>query len=314
MKIPPLYSVAYPPHRHRGRTIPGLMAETLVALVPVAAMAALNFGMDAVRVMSLCMVTAVAVEIVSLKAMERDITSWDLSPLVTGLVFSMLLPASAPWWLAVTGTATSMILGRMIFGGLGGSPLCAPAVGWAVLMLSWPDLMDPNLSLLGYEFTAPLSQLKYFGGQTVSHIQWQTLLLGEQLGGLGAVQTGAALAGGLFLVLRRHIRLVVPLCFLAGVWITASIYHSIDQAAYAPPLFHLLAGGAVFGAFFLATEHSATPSRKLSMAAFGLLGGALVVIIRVYGIYPDGTPFAVLLANLMAPLLDRMEPRPWGRR
>ena len=238
----------------------------------------------------------------------------NYSALVVGVLFAFLLPATAPWWLVVVGAAVSMILGSMVFGGLGGNPLNPAIVGWAVLSISWPDLVDINGTLLRWDLVYPVAELKYFGVEAVKNLSLTDMLLGVKLGGLGAAQVLALIAGGLYLIARGLLRLYIPLSFLAGVFLTALIYYLIDPAVYASPVFHLLAGSVILAAFFLMPETSSSPTGRTAMILYGLVGGALVVIIRTYGIYPDGVPFAVLLANLLTPLLDLIQPKPFGGR
>ncbi|MEF2232265.1 MAG: RnfABCDGE type electron transport complex subunit D [Pseudodesulfovibrio sp.] len=310
--LEPLLVVCMPPHVHCGRTIKGYMGETLIALLPAAIMALIAFGLGAARVMALSCAVAVTAECLCNRITGREQSVDDLSAIHTGMLFAFLLPASAPWWLVSVGATASIVLGKMIYGGLGANPLASPLVGWALCRISWPRFMDTNATMLGLELPAPLQQLKFFGLESVQSIDAASLLAGRQLGGLGEIQVAALLAGGLFLLARRHIRWEIPVGFLAGVAATAWIYQLIDPATYAPPLFHLLAGGTVFGAFFLATEPASTPVGLIPSLLFGLMAGTMVVIIRVYGVYPDGVPFAVLLANLFTPLLDRIRPRPFG--
>ena len=309
-----ILTVSPPPHWHCGRTIPRFMLETIVALLPAAILAVAFFGLDAVRVMALSCATAVAAEALCTRIMEREQSVQDFSALLTGLLFSFLLPASAPWWLVMVGSGAGVVLGRMVFGGLGGNPLCAPLVGWAVCRLSWSGYMDVDATMLYTSLSSPLAQLKYFGVEAASQFGYVDLLLGRQLAGLGTSHVLALLAGGVFLLLRRHIRPDIPLAFLAGVFLTATVFYLMDSGSFADPLFHLLTGSVVFGAFFLATDCSSSPVGHLPMILFGLVAGALTILIRAYGVYPDGVPFAILLANLLTPLLDRIRPKPFGGR
>jgi len=288
------------------------MAENLVALMPAVIMAIYIFGLGALRVMALSCAVAVMSEAICNKLMKREQSIDDFNGLLTGLLFAFLLPASAPWWLVTIGASSSIILGKMIFGGLGGNPLSAPLVGWALCRISWGEFMDTNATMLSSNLAAPLQQLKYFGLESIQTIESSALIMGEQLGGLGEVHIAALLVGGLFLIIRRHISWVIPTGFIAGVLITGWIYNLIDPTTYATPLFHLLAGGTIFGAFFLATDPAASPIGRIPCILFGLIAGAMVIVIRVYGIYPDGVPFAILLANLFTPLLDRIRPKPFG--
>ena len=310
--LEPILTVCMPPHVHCGRTIQGYMRDTLIALLPAAILAVAAFGMGAVRVMALSCAVAVVTEALCNRRMHFEQSLNDLSALHTGLLFSFLLPASAPWWLVTIGAASSIFLGKMVYGGLGGNPLCTPLVGWALCRISWPKFMDTNATMLNFDLPAPLQQLKYFGPDSVSAIDPMSLLTGQQLGGLGEVQVAALIAGGVFLIARRHIRWEIPAAFMAGVMLTAWIYQLIGPTAYGSPLLHLLAGGTVFGAFFLATEPASSPIGLIPSLLFGLIAGAMVIIIRVYGMYPDGVPFAILLANLFTPLLDRIRPKPFG--
>ena len=228
--------------------------------------------------------------------------------------FAFLLPANAPWWLVMLGAALAIGLGKMAFGGLGANAVNTALVGWAMLYVSWPALMDPNSMQLDTSFIDPLVRLKYFGAGAVSHIGLTDLLLGNQIGGLGASQAGALFIGGSYLAARGTIRWEIALSFFVGVFLTAALYNVIDAERFATPFFHLCTGSTFLGGFFLATEWASSPGRQIPMMLYGLIGGAMVIIIRVYGIYPDGVPFAILLINLLAPLLDSIHPKPFGAR
>ncbi|NDV20572.1 electron transporter RnfD [Pseudodesulfovibrio sp. JC047] len=310
--LAPILTVASPPHIHCGRTIHRYMLDTLLALCPAVIMAVVIFGMNALRVMALSCAVAVVTDVLCSHLMKREQAVNDWSSLLTGLLFAFLLPASTPWWLVLIGSSASIFLGKMIFGGLGSTPLCAPLVGWTLCRISWGDIMDTNATMLHSQLPAPLQQLKFFGLESIRSIEYSSLALGKQLGGLGEVHILVMVLGGLFLLFRRHIRWSIPTGFILGLLLTAWIYFLIDPTTYAPPFFHLMAGGALFGAFFLATDPASSPIGTIPSLLFGFMAGAMVIIIRVYGIYPDGVPFAILLANLFTPLLDRIRPKPFG--
>lgn len=311
---PSLHTVTAPPFWHCGRTVTGDMYRLLVALVPAALLGVYRFGYDALTVLAVAGLTAVITETLIQRLMEQSPSAHDFTALADGILLAFLLPATAPWWLVVVGSAVTIILGRMVFGGFGGSPVCAPAVGWCVLTVSWPAYMDLNGMLLRWDLVEPLSELKYFGVEAISGVSLSSLVFGQNLGALGASQAGLVLAAGVALLCIGQIRWYIPVSYLAGVFGTALIYWLIDPQLYASPLFHLLAGTTMFTAFFLLPYPSASPVFRIPMILFGLMAGALTILIRVYGIYPDGAPFAVLLANLCTPLLDLIQPKPFGGR
>lgn len=308
----PVLTVSAPAHVHCGRTIRNTALETIFALVPAAGFAIWHYHLLAVRVLALSCFTAVAAETICLMIMKRQVEADNYTTLLYGLLIGFLMPPASPWWLVVLGSSFSIIIGRMIFGGLGTSPLCAPLVGWAILTVSWPDLMDFDMTMLSSELTYPLSQLKNFGPEMLDEYSLKSLLLGYQLGGTGAAQSGAILIGGIFLLARKKIRPDIPFAFICGVSITALIFYLVDPFEYGSPEYHLLCGSTLFGAFFLATDSSSSPVGHIPMLAYGFTAGILVIIIRSYGIYPDGVPFAILLANLTTPLFDKIRPAPFG--
>lgn len=314
MMRPPatLFTVSCPPHIHCGRTIRGTMLELLLALMPAAFMAVVAYGMPALRVMALSCSVAVITEALCWKLMGRRLEVDDYNGLLLGLLFAFLLPASAPWWLVTVGSATTVILGKAIFGGLGGSPLCAPLVGWAALYISWPDSMDIELNMLGSTHADPLAQLQHFGATAVADQSLLDLFLGQQLAGLGSGQVVALLAGGVFLLARGRIRWHMPAAFACGVLATAALFGWLEPGEHASPLFHLLAGSTVFGALFLVTDSSSSPVGRVPMLVYGFLAGVLVMVVRIWGRHPDGLMFAILLANLMTPMVERIRPKPFG--
>lgn len=318
--IRPRFVVDTPPFIHRGYTFEGMMRDTCIALLPAAVMAVYYFGIPALRVMALATGVCILAEALWDKLLGRELRIYDGASLVTGLLFAFLLPAGAPWWLVIVGGALAVILGRQVFGGLGCNPLCPALVGWAMMTVSWPVQMDPTAMNLQSEFIDPLVRMKFFGWTALPADMELPLLLGEQLGGLGSAQIAAVLLGGLFLVARKTVRWEIPAAFLLGVIATGALFWHFGQsmgvnpALTPPPLLYLLTGSTVFAAFFLATDHASSPVARGGMVFYGLLCGCMVVIIRVFGIYPDGAPFAVLIASLGTPLFDLIRIAPYGKR
>ena len=319
-RVTPLFVVETPPYIHSPYTINGMMRDTFLALLPAAALAVWTFGVPAFRVMALAAATAVLTEALWQRLLGRPLRIHDGTALISGLLFAFLLPAGAPWWLVVTGSALMIILGKQVFGGLGANPLCSPLVGWALMTVAWPVYMDPAAMNLHSTYLEPLTRMKYFGYAALpTGCEWP-FFLGQQLGGLGSAQIAAVLAGGLFLTIRRAVRWEISFSFLLGVLVVGGLFWQfgtawgVNPAATPPPHMYLLTGSTLFVAFFLATEHSSSPVAGMGMCFYGLLAGALTVLIRIFGIYPDGAPFAVLVASLGTPLFDMIRVAPYRQR
>lgn len=316
----PQFVVDTPPYMHRGYTMAGMMRDTFIALLPAAALAVYYFGIPALRVMALAAGSCALVEALWQKLLGREIRIYDGTALITGLLFAFLLPAGTPWWLVVTGSTLTIVLGKQVFGGLGCNPLCPPLVGWATMTVAWPTFMDPTAMNLHSAFIDPLARMKYFGWTALPEGGELSLFLGEQLGGLGSAQIAAVLLGGLFLMARKTVRWEIPLAFLAGVLLLGAIFWQygeamgVNPANTPPPYLYLLTGSTLFAAFFLATDHASSPVATGGMFVYGLFAGCMVVLIRVFGFYPDGAPFAVLMAGLLTPMCDLIRSAPYGKR
>lgn len=309
-----LLAMSAPAYWHCGRTIRKISFYAIMGCMPAVVMALWNWGLPAARVMALSVAACVVVEALCEKLMGRDLAIDDLSAVYAGLLFSFLLPAASPWWLVLLGAVVCMSLGKMVFGGLGASPVSTPLVGWAVLAVSFPLLMDANAMQLHTDFIDPLVRLKFFGAASAKSIPLMDLLLGKQINGLGAGQILALFVGGSVLSGRGIVRWQIPLGFFLGVAGLAALFQMLDPTQNASPLFHLCTGSVMLGGFFLATEIGNTPSRPLPMFLYGVLGGALAMVIRKYGVWLDGVPFAILLANLTTPYFDMIRPKPFGGR
>lgn len=301
------------PHVHSGVSISGAMMTFMVALVPALVLGIMTYGMHAVRVVSVAVASAMAAEWVIQKAFRQPVTVHDGSAALVGLVLAMVLPPSVPWWLVAFGSFVSILVGKQIFGGLGGSPFNPVLIGWAAMRLSWYEHMNFDFAMVQYDvpfsIDYPLSVLKWSGAEALSQVSRVDLLLGKQIGGLGTTAILLLLIGGLFLLLRGVITWHIPVSFLGGVVLTALLFWWTDSARYADPLFHLLTGSVMFGAFFLATDYSSSPVNGLAMVLFGLGCGFFTVLFRVWSVYPDGVVFAVLIMNILNPLLDKIRPK-----
>jgi electron transport complex protein RnfD len=305
--------VSMSPHLRGGLTVEGMMARFLLALVPTAAAGVYLFGLTALLSLLLAMATAVVVEAVIEVLTKREVAVRDLHALLSGLLVALILPPTAPWWLTMTGAATAIILGKMVFGGLGTYPFNPPLVAWVVLKLSWPERMNSFLSpLTGERVLTPLMAFQEDPALFYSYDLWD-LFLGNQAGGIGMVCGLAVVIGGIFLIARGLIRWHIPVAFLLGVAIFAGIMRLINPDLYPPVGFHLAGGGVLLGALFLAPEPVTSPVTPRGMLAFGFLAGILTMILRMWGADPDGTFYAILVMNAATPLFNALSPRAYGR-
>lgn len=313
-----LLAGAHAPFWHNGDGITARNYNIIIAALPAAVAGILFFGIPALRVLALAVSSAMIWELLINRLMKRPPTIADGDAALIGLLLGMLLPATMPWYAVLAGTFVAIVVGKMIYGGLGCNPLNPVLVAFAILTLSWKVMLDYDAALVSYEvaFTPlyPLVALKHFGPDVVGKYDIWGLLMGNQLGGIGAVFGLGLVIGGCYLIVRGFIRWEISLSFLAGIFVTALIFNLAGPEKYAGPLFHLVSGFSLIGAFFLATENSSSPVNFIPMILYGLAGGAMTVLIRNIGAFPEGVVFAILLMNVINPLVDKIRPRALGRR
>mgnify|MGYP006301624845 FL=1 len=309
--------VSYAPYWHDGRTVSSRHRQIMLAALPAVIMGISQYGSPALGMISLATASAVIWEFIMNLMLGKRISIGDGSAAVTGLLFGMLLPATAPWWIVVLGTFLAIIVGKQIFGGLGLNPLNPPLLALAMLVISFGSIFDFNMALrnyeLGFAMTYPLADLKALGTAGIAHFSVGDLFMGKQIGGVGSTFGLGLVIGGIYLMLRGYVRWELSLSFLAGVFITAWLFNLSDSTAYAGPLFHLFTGYTLIAAFFLLPEDSSSPVNFMPMLIFGGLAGLMTVLIRNVGAYVDGVPFSILLLNLANPLLDKIRPKAVGK-
>jgi electron transport complex protein RnfD len=249
---------------------------------------------------------------------KKKITIGDLDSAVIGLLFGMMLPATSPWWLVITGTFVAVIIGKMIFGGIGANPFNPVLMGMAFLMLSWKVFFDFDAAYVNYEFNftalAPLAALKFQGAQAVAELfPLGDLIMGKQVGAIGSTFGLGIIIGGIYLILRGYIRWEIPVSFIVGIIVTALCFSMANPDIYAGPGIHLFSGYTLIGAFFLATENSSSPSNRIPMLLYGFFAAVMIILMRNIGVYADGTILAILLLNVVNPLIDTIRPKALGK-
>jgi electron transport complex protein RnfD len=267
--------------------------------------------------MCLAVASAIIWELVVNLVGRRPISIGDGNAALIGLLLGMLVPATIPWWAVLTGTFIAVVIGKEIFGGIGSNAFNPVAVAIAIMMVSWKDLLDFDGMLLNYDlgFAAayPIAAAKHFGAEGIGSFNLWDLFMGKQIGGTGATFGLGLVIGGIYLILRGIIRWEIPVAFIAGIYLSAFVFHMIDPVKYVSPVFHLVTGYSLIGAFFLATEDSSSPVNFVPMLIYGAAGGIMTVLIRNVGVYADGVIMAILVINLIHPILDKIRPKALGK-
>jgi electron transport complex protein RnfD len=316
------------PHAHSGDSVPKIMLRVIVSLVPAMAMALYFFGWNALRLSAACVVTCVISEAVTRRIMKRDAGITDLSAVVTGMLLAFNLPPSLPTWIAVLGSMFAIVVAKQIFGGIGYNPFNPALIGRVFLLVSFPVQMttwsqwtipSPAEGVNAVTTATPLGMLKtalsaantmpyHFDAATA----WQ-FFIGARNGCIGEVSIAALLLGAAYLLWRRCITWHIPIAYLAAVVAFSGILWLKDPGHNMNPLFHVLSGGVMLGAFFMATDMVTSPVTRKGMLIFGVGCGILTVLIRKWGGYPEGTSFAIVIMNAIVPLINRMtRPRVFG--
>jgi electron transport complex protein RnfD len=317
MNSPKKLIVSHAPFWHIGSAVPARNFNIIIATLPAILMGISIFGIPALAVISLSIASAIGWEALYNRLTKLPDTVGDGHAALIGTIFGMLLPATAPWWAVVTGAFMAIIIGKQIFGGIGANPFNPAVLAFAIVSIAWQAHFDfdAKLANMDFDFKAadPLVALKAFGPEVVAGYDLGDMLIGRQIGGIGAVCGLALIVGGIYLIARGYMRWEIPLAYVAGLCITAFLFHMGDPNRFAGPAFHLLAGYSLIGAFFLATEDASSPVYSVPMLIYGAMGGILTILIRNIGSYPDGTIYAILVINLISPLADKIRPKALGK-
>jgi electron transport complex protein RnfD len=312
------FIVSHAPFLHNGSGILERNLHTIYAALPAVICGGIfRFGVSAIAVVCFSVATAMIWELLMNHAMKRPITIGDGHAALIGLLFAMLLPATAPWWLVLTGTFVAIVIGKQIFGGIGSNAFNPVVLSVAILTVSWGNYFDFNEMYMHFNLdfaaTYPLATLKHFGVDAVSDLRITDFLIGRQVGGIGSIFGIGLIAGGIYLMIRGFARWEICLSYLAGIFVTAVIFNIADPARFAGPFFHICTGYTLIAAFFLVPEDASSPVNFIPMFIYGAAGGVMTVLIRNIGAYADGAMLAVLVVNLINPLLDKIRPKALGK-
>jgi len=293
--------VSTSPHIRSGVTTRGIMLDVIIALIPAMITAIVVFGWQAALLLAVCVGGCIVFEWGYEKLVGRPVTVNDFSAVVTGVLLALNLPANLPIWQALLGCVIAIIVVKQLFGGLGFN-FANPAITARIVLLICFSIPMTNWVIDGVSTATPLGMMAS-GAELPS---MTNMLLGNHGGSMGETGTLALLAGGIYLIVRRVISWHTPVCFVGTVFLFTLLLG--ENAVY-----HVLSGGLMIGAFFMATDYVTTPYTSWGRVIFGVGCGLITVLIRVWGNYPEGVSFAILLMNILSPYITKAtSPKPLG--
>lgn len=288
-----ILTAASSPHILHPDTTRGIMSDVVIALAPAAVYGCILFGWQAAAVLAVCIITAVASEFLWNLALKKPQSVGDISAVVTGLLIGMNLPASIPLWQAAIGSVAAIIVVKQMFGGIGCN-FANPAIAARIILLvSFPGSMT--------KFTEPVSDIVTSATPLAAESGTYTLkslFFGMHPGSIGETSAFLLIVGGIYLLLRRVISPVIPLCFIGTVAVM-SLISGEDLAV------SLFGGGLMIGAIFMATDYTTSPTTALGKAVFGIGCGIITFVIRKFGALPEGVSYSILLMNILVPYINR---------
>lgn len=306
------FVVSGTPHVRSKESIQSIMRDVIIALVPATAAGIYYFGINALILIIAAIASSVIFEALCQKIMKKPVTVSDLSAVVTGLLLAMNLPAAAPVWVAIVGSAFAIIFGKQLFGGLGQNFINPALAGRAFLLASYPTEMTTWSVPNGLEvadaatYATPLAQLK------AGHLDASLgeLMLGQCGGTIGETCAIALIIGGVYLLYKHVISWKIPVIYIATV---AILFGVLGRHGMRMPLQEIMAGGVMLGGIFMATDYASSPVTAKGQIIFAVGAGLITYLIRTFGGYPEGVSYSILIMNCCVPLIERFtEPTIFG--
>ena len=306
------FAVSSSPHLRDNSSTRRIMLDVILALVPAGIMGVYWFGLNALLLMALCVGWCVIFECIWNLVSHQKQTIGDLSAVVTGLLLAYNLPATAPWWLTIVGSFLAIILVKQMFGGLGCNfvnPAMAARiilfVSWGTLVGSYPQAKGGFLACDAASGATPLAALNVGSLPAQSLVD---MLIGNRVGVLGETCAIALLLGGVYLIVRKVITWHIPAAFIGTAFVCFALRYGAEIGLY-----HILSGGLLLGAIYMATDYTTSPITPIGKIIFGVIGGLALFVIRSFATYPEGCSFAILFLNVCTPLIDRLcKSKPFG--
>lgn len=308
--------VSSSPHVRTNKDTSYIMKQVVIALLPATLAALFFFRLSALNVIFFCVTGSVGAEFLCQKISKQESTIGDFSAVVTGLLLAFNVPASLPWWMCLLGAAFAIIVVKMVFGGIGNNFVNPALAARAFLLASFPVAMTlwtrtgvnwvSSGNIDAYTTATPLSFLKArsngVSSLADSGISISNMLIGNIGGCIGETSAVLIILGGLYLMYKGIINYVIPTFYICTVAILMFILGGFN---FTFVIYELLAGGLMLGAFFMLTDYTTSPMTKKGQIIYAVLAGLITTVIRLYGGYPEGVSYSILLVNIMTPLIDK---------
>jgi len=322
-----LLTVSPSPHVHSTDTTPKIMYRVVYALIPALLWSVFVFGLDALRVTLIAVVACLAFEYVIQKyLMNVKPSVTDGSALVTGILLAFNVPANLPVWIIIIGALASIGIGKLSFGGLGANIFNPALVGRVFLLISFPVQMtswpvNRQSDVDGVTSATPLGIIKegLTNGTPIAEIQQKLpetadMLVGNIGGSLGEISAIFLILGGIYMLIRKVITWHIPVSVIVSTGLIAAVFWLVDPQNYINPVYHLLSGGLMLGAIYMATDMVSSPMTVKGQWIYGVGIGVITISIRLFGAYPEGISFAILIMNAFTPLINTyVKPKRFGR-
>lgn len=298
--------VSLSPHIRSDESVKRTMLDVIIALVPAMIGSVYFFGFDAIRLLLVTVVAALIFEYGIQKLFKKPVRIMDMSAIVTGILLALNLPAGTPWWVAAFGAAFAIIIVKEFFGGIGQN-FMNPALGArAALVASWPGIMSSYVNPDGISAATPLGILKAGEGNLPAI---QSMIFGDIGGVIGETSAILLLIGGVYLIIRNVIDWKIPVLYIGTTTVVLMLL-GVDSSNL---IFHVLGGGLILGAFFMATDYASSPVTPKGKIIFAIGCGLLTALIRVKGGLPEGVSYAILIMNVATPLIEKFtRPKVFG--
>lgn len=311
MKQRTLLSVSWRPFLKSPVSFTSINYTLILLLVPAATIGCMRYGMYCGRVIAASVFFCMAWDAFFGKLSGDKEPLDDGSALLCGVLLGMLLPPTVPWWTIAFAASAATFIGKRLFGPVGGSPFNAVCVGWAAATISWPSFVDPTYCSVGFDLpfdtTFPLAELRRIGVAAFDNFPAAGLFLGRQAGSAATVAAPAIIFAGAVAIATGIIPWIIPASFFSSLALIGALLGNTAAVSqtFSAAIFHTLGGFSIIGGFFLCTDVSSRPISRRIMILYGCLAGALTVFLRAWSDFAEPLPFAILIVNMVVPLLDR---------